>query len=230
MKKILLLFMTLVMGFGSLRVSAQETLTVADGTNSNYYVPVYGLYMDYYIRTQIIYPESMLTDMVGGMITELAFYFQTLPSDPSSWTSVMNVSMGIVNQTGFSSAFLNTQTDVVYTGTLDASNNVMTITLTSPYIYTGGNLLLEITTASTPGGYSSAYFYGVDALGASVTGYNNTSVSAIASVSSRDFLPKTTFTYSTGSLSCPPPGSLSVTNTTSNDASISWNSSDNVSN
>ena len=47
MKRLILLFLTLMMGFGSLKVSAQATLTVADGTQSNYYVPIYGRYMDY---------------------------------------------------------------------------------------------------------------------------------------------------------------------------------------
>ena len=179
MKRLILLFLTLMMGFGSLKVSAQATLTVADGTQSNYYVPIYGLYMDYYLRTQIIYPESMLTDMVGGTISELSFYFETLPADPSEWTSTMNVGMAIVNQSTFNYDFLNIPTDIVYTGTLNASTSVMTITLTTPYIYTGGNLLLEFTTASSPGGYSSGYFYGIDAIGASVTGYNSSSLSGI---------------------------------------------------
>ena len=225
MKKILLLFLTAVLGFGSLRVSAQETLTVADGTQSNYYVPIYGLYMDYYLRTQIIYPESMLTNMVGGTITELSFYFETQPADPSEWTSTMSVGMAIVNQSTFNYDFLNTPTDIVYTGTLNASSSVMTITLTTPYVYTGGNLFLEFTTASTPGGYSSGYFYGVEAIGASVTGSNSSSLSGIATANSRDFIPKTTFTYSSGSVSCPPVGSLSVSGVTSNDATITWPSS-----
>ena len=222
MKRLILLFLTLMMGFGSLKVSAQATLTVADGTQSNYYVPIYGLYMDYYLRTQIIYPESMLTDMVGGTISELSFYFETLPADPSEWTSTMNVGMAIVNQSTFNYDFLNIPTDIVYTGTLNASTSVMTITLTTPYIYTGGNLLLEFTTASSPGGYSSGYFYGVDALGASVTGYNSSSLSDISTANSRDFIPKTTFTYSTGSLSCPFPGNVNVANIGSNDATLSW--------
>ena len=222
MKRLILLFLTLMMGFGSLKVSAQATLTVADGTQSNYYVPIYGLYMDYYLRTQIIYPESMLTDMVGGTISELSFYFETLPADPSEWTSTMNVGMAIVNQSTFNYDFLNIPTDIVYTGTLNASTSVMTITLTTPYIYTGGNLLLEFTTASSPGGYSSGYFYGVDAIGASVTGYNSSSLSGISTANSRDFIPKTTFTYSTGSLSCPFPGNVNVANIGSNDATLSW--------
>ena len=228
MKRLILLFLTLMMGFGSLKVSAQVTLTVADGTQSNYYVPIYGLYMDYYLRTQIIYPESMLTDMVGGTISELSFYFETPPAEPSEWTSTMNVGMAIVNQSTFNYDFLNIPTDIVYTGTLNASTSVMTITLTTPYIYTGGNLLLEFTTASTPGGYSSGYFYGVEAIGASVTGSNSSSLSGIATANSRDFIPKTTFTYSTGSLSCPFPGNVNVANIGSNDANLSWSAATGV--
>ena len=98
MKKLLLLFMTAVLGLCSLRATAQTTLTVADGTSSNYYVPVYGLYMDYYLRTQIIYPEAMLADMVGGTITQLSFYFQTPPTNPAEWTSTMNIGLGVTDQ------------------------------------------------------------------------------------------------------------------------------------
>ena len=225
MKKLLLLFMTAVLGLCSLRATAQATLTVADGTSSNYYVPVYGLYMDYYLRTQIIYPEAMLADMVGGTITQLSFYFQTPPTDPAEWTSTMNIGLGVTDQATLPAAsFASNPTAVVYTGTLDASSNVMTVTLTTPYLYTGGNLFLELT-STTVGGYSSAYFYGIESNGASVTGYNSSSVSGIVSVYQRNFLPKTTFGYSTGPVNCPPTGTLSVSNTTANDATVSWSAS-----
>ena len=225
MKRLLLLLLTAVLGLCSLRATAQETLTVGDGTATNYYVPVYGLYLDYYIRTQIVYPETMLADMAGGTITQLSFYFQTPPDSPTEWTSTLSFGLGISDQSTLPAAsFASIPTNVVYTGTLDASGNVLTVTLTTPYLYTGGNLFLEITSQNT-GGYSSAYFYGIQSSGASVTGYNNNSVSGIVSAYQRDFLPKTTFGYSAGSISCPSTGTLSVANTTSNNATVSWSAS-----
>ena len=141
-----LLVLILALCAGPWRTSAQDLLTVADSTATNSYVPIYGLYLDDYIRTQIIYPEDMLTDMVGSTISELTFYLSTLPSNPGNWTSVLNIRMGTVAETAFattSPAFLTAPDGIVYTGMLDGSNNQMSIVLESPYYYDGGNLLID---------------------------------------------------------------------------------------
>ncbi len=219
MKKVLLLLLTVMLGFGSLQLSAQQTLTVADGTSTNSYVPVYGLWLDNYTRAQVVYPETMLTNMVGGAISELTFYFSTPPSSPGNWTSNFEVRLGTAPATTLSS-FLPSPTDLVYSGTLDGSTNLMTITFSTPYVYTGGNLLLEMSTTTT-GGYSSAYFYGISSTGSSLSGYNSGSASGV-SPTQRDFIPKTTFTYSTGSISCGATGNLTVSNITAYNADIAW--------
>ena len=208
-----------MLGFGSLQLSAQQTLTVADGTSTNSYVPVYGLWLDNYTRAQVVYPETMLTNMMGGAISELTFYFSTPPSSPGNWTSNFEVRLGTAPATTLSS-FLPSPTDLVYSGTLDGSTNLMTITFSTPYVYTGGNLLLEMST-TTMGGYSSAYFYGITSTGSSLSGYNSSSASGV-SPTQRDFIPKTTFTYSTGSISCGATGNLTVSNVTAYNADIAW--------
>ena len=219
MKKVLLLLLTVMLGFGSLQLSAQETLTVADGTSTNSYVPVYGLWMDNYTRAQVVYPDTMLTNMMGGAISELTFYFSTPPSSPGNWTSNFEVRLGTASATTLSS-FLPSPTDLVYSGTIDGSTNLMTITFSTPYVYTGGNLLLEMSTTTT-GGYSSAYFYGITSTGSSLSGYNSSSASGV-SPTQRDFIPKTTFTYSTGSTNCGATGNLTVSNITAYNADIAW--------
>ena len=219
-----LLVLILALCAGPWRTSAQDLLTVADSTATNSYVPIYGLYLDDYIRTQIIYPEDMLTDMVGSTISELTFYLSTLPSNPGNWTSVLNIRMGTVAETAFattSPAFLTAPDGIVYTGTLDGSNNQMSIVLESPYYYDGGNLLIEFASV-TDGGYSGAYFYGVNATGSSIAGYSGSGLDGIVPFNC-NFIPKTTFTYTAGVVSCHPVGLPTVSGLTSTCAVITWN-------
>ena len=222
MKKLLLLWLTLLLGLSSLQVSAQDTLTVANGTITNSYVPVYGLYMDDYIRTQIIYPESLMADLVGSTISQLTFYFSTTPSNPANWNATLNCNLGTTAQSAFSStSYLTDPLDVVWTGTLNVTGNTLTITFETPWTYEGGNLLLEFV-SQTDGGYSSASFYGITSTGASISGYNANGVSSITNATQRNFIPKTTFTYVVGDISCHSVSNLSVSNITSSNAQISW--------
>ena len=71
MKKFFTLIAVAVLAF-----AAQATeMTVCDGTDTNNYIPIYGLYVDTDgTFGQMIYPADMLTDMVGKEITEIKFY------------------------------------------------------------------------------------------------------------------------------------------------------------
>ena len=207
----------LTLGFAAAPVSAQQTLTVADGTTTNNYVPVYGLWLDNYTRTQVIYPDTMLTNMTGQAIFELTFYFSSAPSTPSSWTSNFEVRLGTTSETTLSS-YQTSPAALVYSGTLDGSTNLMTITFSSPYVYTGGNLLLEIASTTT-GGYSGAYFYGISSTGSSLSGYSSSGPNSV-SPTQRDFIPKTTFSY--GSSNCGSTGEVVVSNITPYNADITW--------
>ena len=74
-KNYILLFLAALLA--PLGAKAQETLTVADGTATNAYVPIYGFYADAYIRAQMIFPADMINDMSGGNITSLTWYMQS---------------------------------------------------------------------------------------------------------------------------------------------------------
>ncbi|MCR4877946.1 MAG: fibronectin type III domain-containing protein, partial [Bacteroidales bacterium] len=52
-----------------------NSTTVADGTTTSSYIPIYGLYMSSWLHTQILYPAEMLGDMVGGTISEISLSF-----------------------------------------------------------------------------------------------------------------------------------------------------------
>jgi hypothetical protein len=166
-------------------------LTVADGTATSSYIPVYGLWMDDYTRAEMIYPADMLEEMNGGDITSLKYYISSAASGP--WTGdVFNVYMMEVDATTLSTFYGSGSATIVYTGGLDGQGTEMVIDLDNSYTYGGGNLLIGIeeTTCST---WKSCSFYGISATGASGSGYNASSVTAVP-FTQRDFLPKTTFT------------------------------------
>ncbi len=132
MRKILLLFAVFTALF-SVSSRAQVTFTVADGANTNSYIPIYGYYTDDYQRTQVIYPAAMLTQIEGLSIQSLTFYLETIPSN--NWTATFEVKIGVTNANNFSStAYLNNPSTTVYTGTLIASNDhTLTVNFTTPY-------------------------------------------------------------------------------------------------
>ena len=207
---------------------AQNTLTVANGTNTNSYVPVYGLYVDDYVRCQTVYPANEIASsalaysMTGGTITSLTYYLST-PATASWGDAQFVVNLLEVPYTTLSSFVDMTDATTVYTGSLDATQSTMEITFTTPYTYQGGNLLIEIYSTAV-GSYKSAYFYGINASGASWQGYNSTSWTNITG-SVKDFIPKTTFTFTGGSeITCVPVTALNVDNseTTSSSLTITW--------
>ena len=221
MKKVLLLMlMFLTLGISGF---AQNTLTVADGTETNQYVPVYGWYADEYLRCQTIYPSSMLTgttDITGEGILGVTYYLSS-PADDSWGSANFVVKVKEVTDAALTAFVDMTNATTVYTGPLDGTMSTMEIEFTTPYNYQGGNLLIEIS-STTEGDYSRAYFYGTTATGASWQGYSSTSASAVTG-SAQNFIPKTTFTYGT------PPSCFNVTNlavdasqTTTNSLTLTW--------
>ena len=138
-----------------------ETLTVADGTTyqNGRYVPLYGNYDDAYQRVQILYPSSLLTGMNGKEISSMTFYLRTKAT--KVYTSTYNIRLLEVDNTSVPTSYIST-TGVAtsYSGTLDARGETMTITFSSPFSYSGGNLLFDL--QSTPlnaSGYSDSYFF-----------------------------------------------------------------------
>ena len=177
MKKIFF-FLMLLAGLATMTVSAQQTLTVADGTGTSEYVPVYGFYEDAFLLSQTIYPASLLTSMVGESIQSMTFYL----SSSATLTSTFAVKLGTTTDASFAtSSFLTSPSTTVYTGTFAITNNQITLNFNTPFLYTGGNLLLEVSTISTTGDdYDHTYFYGISSIGSSVSGYSYTSSSSIS--------------------------------------------------
>ena len=194
-KKVFSLMMTLLLAVTSI-VRAQE-LTVHDGTTTNSYVPFYGLWVDDFTRSELVYPAAELSSMNGGDINSLSFYKSS--NSTSSWGAAsFQVYLKEVTNTTLNDYIGMTGATVVYEGSIDAEGGErqVTINFTTPYHYNGGNLLVGIY-QTVEGSYSSAYWYGESVTGASASGYNGSSA-ANATFNQRDFLPKTTFTYGGG--------------------------------
>ena len=189
------------------------TVTVNDGTATNSKVPVYGNWVDNHIKSQFIIPAADLSAMAYGSITKLTFY----SSDASkNWGAAsFEVYLSETSETTVNSLAAVSGMTQVYTGSLGIANNVMEITLTTPYQYMGGNLMIAFE-QPTSGTYSNCTWYGVNVTGASQGGYGT-------SVSQQNFLPKTTFDFTPGEApSCLPVSGLAVSDITTDGATLSW--------
>ncbi len=188
-------------------------ITVNDGTSTNNYVPIYGMYVDEGIKSQFIIPANDLNAMQYGTINSLTFYSSN--ANVNWGAASFEVYMTETSETTVNSLATVSNMTQVYTGSLSIVNNVMEFTLTTPYQYMGGNLLIAFEQPTT-GTWSSCTWYGVSATGASQGGYGS-------SVSQRNFLPKTTFAYTPGEApSCPTVSNLTASNVTADEATLSW--------
>ena len=183
--------MTLVALFAMTAGAWAEELTVHDGTATNSYVPVHGFYADAYLKCQTVYPATELAAMAGNSITSLTYY-ATSPA-PEAWIGTFQVHVVEVADATISSFNDLSTATLVYEGTLDGTQSTMTIPFTTPYNYQGGNLLVSVS-QTTKGNYKSITWGGETVNGASVQGYNYSSLGAIPATQ-QNFLPKTTFTY-----------------------------------
>lgn len=191
-KKLFFLLMMVLLGNTSL-LRADE-LTVYDGTVTNNYVPIYGMYADCYVKSEYVIPAEDLADMEGGTINDIKFYLSA-PS-AAALTGVFKVYLAEVDDSSIS-AFYTGDVTVVYQGTVNTTASIMTIEFTEGYEYNGGNLLVGFA-QTTSGNYKSCSFYGQTVSGASVQGHNCSSPSSV-SPTQRNFIPKTTFVYEAGS-------------------------------
>lgn len=184
MKKLFLTMLSLVCLFGA----SAETLTVCEGDTTNEYIPIYGWYIDTPpTKSQVLYPASELTAMAGKQITEMTFYAS---ADITFSGGTQVVSLGEVEIDAMTGLVTEGLTQV-FEGEVTRSGSQMTITFVNPYTYTGGNLLLAIDITGR-GTARNAYFTGT------ATDYNSSYYKTnYGDPKGQQFLPKTTFVYST---------------------------------
>ncbi len=194
-----------------------QTLTVANGNNAtDRYIPIYGYYMDAPQKSHVLYPAGMLSSISGTYITGLTYYFSTSPS--GAWGGTQMVRMGITTSSDLQNGYDSATVTTVWTGTLSShiSGNTLSITLDEPFLYSGGNLLIEV---ENPTGvaWKDAYFAGEsqnDQLSYMTYTYGSTTTPHGAA-----FLPQTTFAYEVG---CLTPRHATVGDVSDESALLSW--------
>ena len=210
MKKLFTLFAVAAMAFAG---QANE-LTVCDNGGYDGYsnnVPMYGFWADTEgTLSQMIYPATKLTDMIGSEITEMKFYtlaqyYVENGMDPYiNETNFINfenakiqLSFKVVDQNDFSQVVVGATP--VATTVPEKGDMYMTFKLDEPYTYEGGNLLVEAKVIEG-GTFGTTYFYGVIS-GTDLEVPEDCSIYSYQSAYSGtstylvDFLPMATFTY-----------------------------------
>ena len=219
----LLLITLLLFAFTGGAKAEEKTLTVYEGTVTNYYVPANIYYFDYFSRSQVVIPASDLTEMKNGAITALTFY-TTNNNVPYETKSEADVYLKEVNYTTMSAFEPKAGATVVYQGTLsivsDNGGGKLTIEFVTPFIYQGGNLLIG-SENTTDLGWKGIYYYGQSVNNApAFYGYDETSLDNIKG-GSENFIPKTTFTYDPSGTACLRP-SLTVGGITHSQATLTF--------
>lgn len=218
-QKLAFLFVALLCCAG-LQVKAED-LTVADGTATSSYLPLYGLYLDEdNAHGQCIYPADLLSEMAGGQISQLTLYLSS-PAE-KAWLNTVTVSLGETSQTSLSSGFIITGLSAVYTGTLDPRGQTMEIVFSTPFVYSGENLVVDFLSPTAAADYSSATFLGTNEYSAA-SRYSYESSWGGASGGAANFLLKATFEYTPGGgQSCAKPSSLVASDVDVHSAVLTW--------
>ena len=127
-----------------------------DGAQKN--APVYTGDADrYQYHTQTIYLATELTALTGQQITKITFYERSLTSSnkPKGIYENIQISLLEVANSSFEDGnFIATSgAQVVYTGSIDATTQTtLELTLSSAFVYNGGNLLVDVQKTQPSGG------------------------------------------------------------------------------
>ena len=187
MKKFFSLLFVAIVAFAA---QAATTNLYQDGPmTSSEQVPFYGMYMDTPgTRVQLIYPESALTDLVGLPINSITFYILNDGGNPVNGGKV-NVLVGTTDQTSFPSSGatpiegLNKVAEI----TMVQGASSLPIVFDQPFVYTGGNLVIETEVVEAAENYAAITFQGA-------YGSNN-AITYTYSWQTRGFYPMATVDY-----------------------------------
>lgn len=192
------------------------THTVYDGTQTNTSVPINGDRVgSYYTKSQFIIPSTQLQIMAGGKINNMIFYADEAVVNwyvTSQWGQQQETLYDVyVSETTDNtiSALKNWSTlTKVYSGKLAVNGHQLIVDFTTPFSYSGENLLIGIRQTSNSNSAATSTFYGQRVNGASMGGYSSNADAYAAStsifnsytweVSQQNFIPKTTFVYTPG--------------------------------
>ena len=141
MKKIYIFLFLLILASISGSLTAQTTVTIGEGTQTYYRLPLNMYYR--YSLTQEIYTADEIGVPAGGSITSISFHYAY-----NSSFNLGNIQVFLMNT---SKSSFNSNTDMVpisfdnmvYDGNMSATGNGwITLTLDRPFAYDGRNLLV----------------------------------------------------------------------------------------
>jgi uncharacterized protein YdeI (BOF family) len=200
MKKFFALIAVAAMAFAA---QAAE-VTVANGSTSGAYAPIYGYNFDLEQHNQMQYPASELIDLAAGsQITAMKFYTGT-PELVNALGGEVKVALGNMEVIrpwtldawgSVTGDLLDVEVTTVAASVTPSADDdgVWAITFDVPFTYTGGALLIDIETVAT-GDWKNTEFYGSE-MGAYLA---MSSYGYAGSKKGQDLLPKVTFTYEAG--------------------------------
>jgi hypothetical protein len=190
MKKFFTLIAVAVLAF-----AAQATeMTVCDGTDTNNYVPIYGLYVDTDgTFGQMIYPADLLTDMVGKEITGVKFYSPSI----NFYDATLQLSMAMTDKNDFEDYVAIEGATALCSIVPNFGDTEMTFVFDEPYLYEGGNLMVQVLVTEV-GTWKGTSFYGVNMPYYYSLYQYQSAWSSTPSKYHEAFLPKATFTYEGG--------------------------------
>ncbi len=197
MKKFFTLIAVAVLAF-----AAQATeMTVCDGTDTNNYVPIYGLYVDTDgTFGQMIYPADLLTDMVGKEITGVKFYSPSI----NFYDATLQLSMAMTDKNDFEDYVAIEGATALCSIVPNFGDTEMTFVFDEPYLYEGGNLMVQVLVTEV-GTWKGTSFYGVNMPYYYSLYQYQSAWSSTPSKYHEAFLPKATFTYEDGQVTPPEP-------------------------
>ena len=166
------------------------SVNICRGNETNQYVPAYGYYFESEQEGQMIYPASLVGLSKGDKISSITFY----TNSNFRASNQVRLRIGETAETVISAGTYATNRDnaqVYYSGTMPyGTNNQLTFTLTTPYVYQGENLMIDLQRVSGTNFTSNQVnFYGINApSGSSYQTYGNNGA--------QSFLPQITINYS----------------------------------
>lgn len=122
------------------------TKQVCQGNATNWSVPLTVAYLHYTNHGQMIYPSRTLGLAAGSKITSITFHTSsTLPDITTGNTnSKVTLSLGETTQTTYSSVGFLSANNASTIATIFVGGNTVTFVLDHPYIYQGGNLVVDV--------------------------------------------------------------------------------------
>lgn len=161
---------------------ANSLLTVADGTDLSYSSPINFVWVDTQgTKTQVLYPANEIVDMRDEPINSVTFYIH---DSCATSGGRLRVSVGETTQSSFG-PYVSALTQVA-TISLTQGVSELTINFDTPYLYHGGNLVIE-TVVEEVTDYCESFFIGM----------RSSAYTTITRGEIERFMPKATFDYGT---------------------------------